>query len=83
MRCACDSVFELTGNEAEQYAREHLVELDVDAVHWTVRYRCPDTGREWLRDSPQAELQGGGPPRLRQLDASGQPITEPSEDPFK
>lgn len=83
MRCACDSVYELTGNEADQYAREHLEELGVDAVNWTVSYRCPDTGRSWLRDSPNAELQGGGPPRLRQLDAEGNPVDKPSRDPFK
>lgn len=83
MRCACDSVYELTGNEADQYALEHLEEVSVDAVNWTVSYKCPDTGRLWLRDSPHAELQGGGPPRLRQLDADGNPIDKPSSDPFK
>ena len=83
MRCACDSIYELTGNEADQYAREHLEELGVDAVNGTVSYRCPDTGRLWLRDSPQAELQGGGPPRLRQLDSEGNPVDRPSRDPFK
>jgi hypothetical protein len=58
MKCACDSVYELTGNEADQYGREHLLKLEVDAVHWTVSYRCPDTGKLWLRDSPHSELQG-------------------------
>jgi hypothetical protein len=83
MRCACDSIYELTGNEADQYAREHLQETGVDAVNWTVTYECPDTGLVWLRDSPHAELQGGGPPRLRQLDADGNPVDKPSSDPFR
>jgi hypothetical protein len=83
VKCACDSVFELTGNEADQYGREHLVELEVDAVNWTVRCRCPDTGRMWLRDSPHGELQGGGPPRLRQLDRRGNVMNWPSKDPFR
>ena len=83
MRCACDSLFELRGNEADQYAREHLDKITVDLVNWTVSYRCLDTGRLWLRDSPQGELHGGGPPRLRQLDAAGEPVGDPGHDPFR
>lgn len=83
MKCACSSVFEMTGNEADQYANEHLVELKVDAVSWTVRYRCPETGRMWLRDSPYGEVQGSGPPRLRQLDAADNVVNRPSKDPFR
>ena len=83
MRCACGSLFELDGNEADQYAREHLDEIEVDVVNWTVRYRCPDTGRRWLGDSPHGYLHGGGPPRLRQLDAAAEPMDEPGRDPFR
>jgi hypothetical protein len=83
MRCACESVFALTGNEAAQYASEHLFELEVDAVNWTVRYQCPATRRIWLCHYPHGELHGGGPPRLRQLDQSGEPIAAPSQDPFR
>lgn len=83
MRCACSSLFWLEGNEAHGYAREHLAETAVDAVNWTVRYRCPDTGRLWLRDYPHSALHGGGPSRLRQLDAAGEPVHEPGRDPFR
>jgi hypothetical protein len=83
MRCACDSLFELNGNEAEHYARQHLEEVATDPVNWTVRYRCPVTGRFWLLDSPHSELHGGGPPRLRQLDQDGNPIDEPGRDPYR
>ncbi len=83
MRCACGSLYELNGNEADDYAREHLTELEVDAVNWTVRYCCPDTGRPWLLDAPHSGWHGGGPPRLRQLDAAGEPVDEPGRDPFR
>ena len=55
MKCACDSVFEPTGNEADEYGSEHLLKLEVDVVKWTVRYRCLNTGTTWLRDSPDSE----------------------------
>ena len=77
MRCRCGALHELNGNAAEAYARKHLEELAVDPVNWTVRYRCPATGRQWLRDSPQSGLHGGGPPRLRQLDAAGELMGTP------
>lgn len=83
MNCACASLFELTGTEADQYARDHLEEVAVDAVNWTVRYRCPVTGRLWLLDAPNSDLHGGGPSRLRQLDGNGTPIDEPGHDPFR
>ncbi len=75
--------FELNGNEADEYAREHLHEGAVDSVNWTVRYSCPDTGRLWILDAPHSELHGGGPPRLRQLDAGGEPVDERGRDPFR
>jgi hypothetical protein len=83
MGCGCASLFRLDGNAAQQYASEHLEELSVDPVNWLVHYRCPATGRLWLRDAPQGHLHGGGPPRLRQLDPAGTPIDEPGHDPFR
>ena len=74
MECACDSVFELDGNAAVEYAREHLDEVAIDHVDWLIHYRCSDTGRLWVRDYPHGELHGGGPPRLRQRDAAGEPV---------
>jgi hypothetical protein len=77
-------MFELTDNEAHQYAREHLEEVEVDAKQWSVMYRCPVTGRSWLLDYARSEYHGGGAPRLRQLDASGHPMdARGSHDPFK
>ena len=73
---------ELTGNQADEYAAEHLVEDEVDPIAWTVTYHCPDTGRRWLRDSPDAHLQGGGAPWMRQLDELGEAIEVPGVDPF-
>jgi hypothetical protein len=83
MRCACDSLVELDGVEAIQYADEHLDKLGVDAVNWTKTYKCPDTGADWLMDYPQSHLQGGGPPRLRLLDNRGLPVERPSVDPYR
>jgi hypothetical protein len=84
MQCGCESIFELSGNEADQYADEHLEELAVDVVAWTVTYECPTKGLRWLRDYPQSELHGGGPPRLRQIGADGLPIvSRSSDDPFR
>lgn len=64
----CIGLRELDGNEADGFAHSHLSEKWVDSTRWRVGYECPTTGRRWLRDSPRGELQGGGPPRLRQLD---------------
>jgi hypothetical protein len=83
MQCACQQLSRLDGNEADAYTSEHPVEDSVDNVQWTVTYHCPVKGRRWLIDSPQSELHGGGPPRLRQLDEGGQPVTWESVDPFR
>ena len=80
MRCACDSLVELHGDEAERYSREHVEKLDVDPLNWLVRYRCPDTGRLWIRDFPRGDPQAGGPPRLRQLHEDGNPMVEAGRD---
>lgn len=83
MRCACGSLTLLTGNEADQYAAEHLEKVEVDATAWTKRFRCPTTGATWLMDYPESELHGGGSPRLRRLDEAGRPVDGPSVDPFR
>ncbi len=83
MRCACESLTVLTGNEAEQYAAEHLEKLEVDPVNWTKRFVCTETGQVWLMDYPRSHLHGGGPPRLQRLDAAGQPVEGPSVDPHR
>ena len=81
MRCACPTLVELNGDAADEYAREHLVRAELDPATWTVRFRCPDTGRLWARDFPRGERHTGGPSRLRQLDEHGSPIDQPGRDP--
>lgn len=63
--CACDDRREWHGNEADDFARDHLSQQWVNVVQWTTGYVCPGGGGYWLRDSPQSHLHGGGPPRLR------------------
>lgn len=66
MDCTCDAASVLTGNAADDYAVNHLTKRWVNPVAWMTGYECERTGLLWLRDSPQAHLHGGGPPRLRQ-----------------
>lgn len=65
MNCQCNDVKELNGRMAQDYAQEHLRIVRVG--NWEIEYECPDTGIHFLMDYPHSELQGGGPPRLRQL----------------
>jgi hypothetical protein len=83
MRCACDSLVELSGDAADEYARVHLERVELDPVTWTVRYRCPDTGRVWRRDVLHGMQHAGGMPRLRQLGPDGEPIPAPGDDPTR
>ena len=55
----------LYGEEAMQFAREHLVKVDVDVANWTKKFVNPQTGEEWIMDFPQGEMHGGGPARLK------------------
>ena len=81
MRCACDSLVELSGDAADEYARVHLERVELDPVTWTVRYRCPDTRRVWRRDVLHGMQHAGG--RLRQLGPDGEPIPAPGDDPTR
>ena len=69
MTCRCDAVTELSGNEAIQYAREHLQQVRIDAARWETEYVCPLTRLRWIEDYPHSELHGGGAPRLRRVNA--------------
>lgn len=75
MKCVCDTTLLLNGNAADDYSRDHLIEDFVDVNNWIVLFHCPVTHKEWLMDYPQGDLQGGGPPRLRQVDSVGRPIS--------
>lgn len=68
MRCRCEEISVLCGDEAKSYADEHLEQVEVRADGWEVLYRCPVTCRQWLEDYPRGEEHGGGPMRLRRLD---------------
>lgn len=67
MKCSCDGIQQLEGNEAEAYANEHLRQVSVDNKTWEVVFECPETGKQWLMDYPESEQHGGGPSRLRAL----------------
>ena len=67
MRCRCDDVLELWGDEAKTYVSQHLREVDVRADGWGAIHVCPVTGIRWVEDYPHGEEHGGGLMRLRQL----------------
>jgi immunity protein 27 of polymorphic toxin system len=51
-------------------AAEQLVRLASSADGWDTLYRDPADGRLWELTYPHSEWHGGGPPRLRELDAA-------------
>ncbi len=67
MICRCEDLTELWDEEAKSYADWHLEQVEVRAGGWEILYRCPKTGRRWLKDYPHGEEHGGGPVKLRQL----------------
>ncbi len=67
MLCSCRTLDRLKGVTAQEYARQHLLELWVDDVNWMILYRCPETGVYWKEWYPQSEAHGGGPSELTQI----------------
>lgn len=67
MDCQCKTRVKFEGDEALQYAREHLIEVRVDNASQITHYVCPATNMAWQMDYPQSDLHGGGSPRLRQV----------------
>ena len=65
MECRCTSVTELYGSEAEEYAAEHLRREETDSGPLADRFACPDTGRRWELDYPEATEEEPGQARLR------------------
>jgi hypothetical protein len=53
----------------ERLIAEYLVSLGTDESGWDALYRDPVTGRLWELTWPQSDLHGGGPPRLRLVQA--------------
>ena len=62
--CLCRVISRRDGNEADEYVR-HLDRQSLDAERWTEVWTCPGSGVRWIGDYPHAEMQGGGPRRLR------------------
>lgn len=67
VECRRRDIQRLDGRQAQDYAAAHLEETQIDVVAWTKRYRCAQTGAEWLMDYPHSEAHGGGPPRLTRI----------------
>lgn len=60
------SEIEYSGAEAIE-ASARMTKIAVDQQSWTVTFRDEITGQIWVLDYPNAEPQGGGSPRLRQV----------------
>lgn len=56
---------ELIGRNAIEFASK-LRLVSTDSQNWVTHYMDDSTGKRWVMDYPDAELQGGGSPRLRQ-----------------
>jgi hypothetical protein len=67
MKCECNSIDILKGAEAQEYANEHLVEVEADSTQWKIEYVCPKTDQKFIMEYPQSEYHGGGPPLLRKI----------------
>ena len=64
MSCRCNDVTELYGDEAETYARDHLVSDEVRSEAFEEDLSCPDTGSRWRLDYPERTEREPGPARL-------------------
>ena len=47
-----------------------LILVGEDATGWERLYKNPENGQYWLLSYPQSNLHGGGPPRLKVIEAS-------------
>jgi hypothetical protein len=62
--CRCNDVAELYGDEAETYARDHLVADAVRTDAFEEDLSCPDTGSRWRLDYPERTEREPGQARL-------------------
>jgi hypothetical protein len=53
----------------EDLMRTYLIPIKPASDGWEHLYRAPDDGRYWERTFLQGEMQAGGPPTLRLIDA--------------
>jgi hypothetical protein len=69
MECRCETVMELRGDEAYEYAQGHLEYVMAEPRGGAWLYRCPITRREWIEDfPPEWDTGHGGRCRLRQAE---------------
>jgi hypothetical protein len=64
MDCRCNEATEFYGDEAESYARDHLVTDEVRSEAFEELLSCPDTGRQWRLDYPERTEREPGQARL-------------------
>ena len=60
-------VADATEQRIEWLTKQKLQRIAKDSSGWETLYRDPRDGRLWELTSPQREMQGGGPRRLRVL----------------
>lgn len=75
MICRCNEFIELVGDEARQYAHEHLQKTGGDGTKWEIYYVCPVTGQRWVQDYPFSGHYETTP-RLRRVTDSTQPLAQ-------
>ena len=56
-------------NRIDALVQHHLIELGADESGWDRLFRDPEDGRLWELTHLQGDSHGGGPPRLRCVDA--------------
>jgi hypothetical protein len=59
-----------TSSRIDRLVDEYLSELGTDPSGWDTLYRDPNDGRLWELTYPQSDTEGGGPPRLTEIDAA-------------
>jgi hypothetical protein len=67
MDCRCKELAEAYGNEAEEYAREHLHSDEVRTDAFEEGLACPDTAVRFTLDYPERTKTDPGQARLRRL----------------
>jgi hypothetical protein len=51
----------------EKLISKYLIKLGADESGWEILYQDPEDERYWELSYPDSEMQGGGPPLLKQL----------------
>lgn len=62
--CQCEYCEKLSGNQGQDYARNHLKKILVDNNKWRVLYKCPEKDFYWEEYFPHSEEHGGGVPEF-------------------